>query len=243
MIKSGLYKIENIINHKFYIGSSKNIVKRISSHKCNLRKNRHHNKPLQHAFNKYDIESFKFEIIKYVETEFLQFEEQILLDKYFDSGILYNIFRDAYCLRSENHPMFNKHHTKESKDKIKAARSKQVVIHTEETKVKIGNGNKGKKVDKKHINKMIEARNGKSWNKGLKTGIKPVNIIVFTKSETDEIINSYLNGDSIETIRKVKNCSWDVIKKLLLENNVIIRNISEQKCINDKKLKMNKLCN
>ena len=41
MIKSGIYKIENIINNKIYIGSSKNIIKRFNQHKYELRNYNH----------------------------------------------------------------------------------------------------------------------------------------------------------------------------------------------------------
>ena len=42
-IKSGIYKITCIENHKFYIGSSKDIEKRWRQHKNTLRLNKHVN--------------------------------------------------------------------------------------------------------------------------------------------------------------------------------------------------------
>lgn len=51
--RSGIYCIKNKINDKLYIGSSSNIHKRFICHKYALRKDKHHNKPLQHSFNKY----------------------------------------------------------------------------------------------------------------------------------------------------------------------------------------------
>jgi hypothetical protein len=41
-------------------------------------------------------------------------------------------------------PMRGKTHTLESKDKIKSARKKQVIVHSEDTKRKIGNAHRGK---------------------------------------------------------------------------------------------------
>jgi group I intron endonuclease len=56
----GIYKIENIINGKLYIGSSVNIDKRIKRHKNDLIKNKHINCYLQREFNKYGIHSYIF---------------------------------------------------------------------------------------------------------------------------------------------------------------------------------------
>jgi group I intron endonuclease len=60
---SGIYKIENLINHKLYIGKSNNIESRWVHHKALLNKNRHINKPLQNAWNKYGEENFDFSVI------------------------------------------------------------------------------------------------------------------------------------------------------------------------------------
>lgn len=54
---SGIYKILNIKNGKFYIGSSNNIKVRWSQHKTLLKNNKHENKYLQNAWNKYGGQS------------------------------------------------------------------------------------------------------------------------------------------------------------------------------------------
>ena len=59
---SGIYKITNNVNGKFYIGSSQNISRRWYDHKRELRIQKHHNKYLQRAWNKYGEENFSFEI-------------------------------------------------------------------------------------------------------------------------------------------------------------------------------------
>src|ERR1035437_397640 len=50
---SGIYKIINKIDGKYYIGSSDHIKRRWYSHRTELRKNRHGNQYLQRARNKY----------------------------------------------------------------------------------------------------------------------------------------------------------------------------------------------
>ena len=48
-IISGIYKITNKVDGKFYIGSSKNLHKRWLSHRSELRRNHHCNQHLQSA--------------------------------------------------------------------------------------------------------------------------------------------------------------------------------------------------
>lgn len=60
----GIYSIINNANNKCYIGQSFNIALRFSQHKSKLKKNKHANKHLQNAWNKYGENCFKFEIIE-----------------------------------------------------------------------------------------------------------------------------------------------------------------------------------
>jgi group I intron endonuclease len=71
----GVYKITNIINGKFYIGSSSNIQKRWTQHKANLNAKEHDNIHLQNAWNLYGSRNFKFEIIEECQPE-AQFERE-----------------------------------------------------------------------------------------------------------------------------------------------------------------------
>lgn len=60
----GIYIIKNKINEKIYIGSSFNINNRFKQHKYLLMNNKHKNKYLQNAWNKYGEYNFEFSIIK-----------------------------------------------------------------------------------------------------------------------------------------------------------------------------------
>lgn len=79
---SGIYKIENTCNGKFYIGSTKNLQKRKYDHFYELRKGSHKNKIFQRSFNKYKEESFVFEVLEFCEPEDRLELEQIYLDVY-----------------------------------------------------------------------------------------------------------------------------------------------------------------
>lgn len=60
----GIYKITNILNNKYYVGSSVDILNRKCQHFRQLKLNKHHCLPLQNAWNKYGEENFKWEIIE-----------------------------------------------------------------------------------------------------------------------------------------------------------------------------------
>ena len=70
----GIYKIENLINGKIYIGQSINIEKRWKKHKYNSERTNFHrefNKPLYRSIRKYGNENFTFEVIHRCEKESL----------------------------------------------------------------------------------------------------------------------------------------------------------------------------
>jgi group I intron endonuclease len=105
---SGVYRITNIIDGKFYIGSSQSIRVRWNRHKLYLGRGIHPNRYLQNAWNLYGGSSFEFCVITYCEVSLLKDKEQELLDKYWDNcESCYNISKDATC------PMRGRHLTEE----------------------------------------------------------------------------------------------------------------------------------
>ena len=74
-IVAGIYKITNTVNNNCYIGSSFNVKGRIANHKSMLKNDKHPNKHLQAAFNKYGAENFIFELILECDAE-----EKVLVD-------------------------------------------------------------------------------------------------------------------------------------------------------------------
>ena len=97
-MKSGIYKITNLKNGKFYIGSSKDIEFRWSEHKKHLNGNYHINKKLQNAWNFYGKENFEFTIIELINDFGLLVKEQFYLDMFKPhmKEIGYNINPSAY---------------------------------------------------------------------------------------------------------------------------------------------------
>lgn len=68
-----IYKITNLVNGKFYIGSTtQKLRRRKSAHLAKLRHNKHYNPPLQSSWNKYGEENFEF-----VEIETIIFDDNL----------------------------------------------------------------------------------------------------------------------------------------------------------------------
>lgn len=78
---SGIYCIENIINHKKYVGKSNNIYKRWQDEKLGLKKQYFHNIHLQRSWNKYGEDAFKFYIIEICDESLLPEREQFWIAK------------------------------------------------------------------------------------------------------------------------------------------------------------------
>ena len=84
--QSGIYKIINTKNNRIYIGSAKLFSTRLSQHLGSLRKGTHHNKFLQHDFNKCGEEVYEFHVLEVVvgSKEDRNLREQYWIDQYHD---------------------------------------------------------------------------------------------------------------------------------------------------------------
>jgi group I intron endonuclease len=97
-LKSGVYKIVNIINGRIYVGSAKEFKSRGNAHLKSLRKGTHHNKFLQNDFNKCGEEAFEFHILETVEgpQEDRLLIEESYIEKYYDKQALcYNFKKQS----------------------------------------------------------------------------------------------------------------------------------------------------
>ena len=101
-IKSGIYGIRNTINNKIYIGKSKNIFKRWSSHKSELKrdvKKKDTNRYLWSSVKKYGLDNFEFIIIEelIINEELFKIKELYWMDFYnsCNRDFGYNLRRDS----------------------------------------------------------------------------------------------------------------------------------------------------
>jgi hypothetical protein len=88
----GAYKITNLINGKFYIGSTGvSFIRRYKEHLSKFKNNNNVCKKLFNAFKKYGIENFEFTLLEITTKENILSTEQ----KYLDLGSDYNICKIA----------------------------------------------------------------------------------------------------------------------------------------------------
>lgn len=116
---SGIYRIINLVNGNFYVGSTKNSAVRFYRHRNDLRNNRHDNDHLQNAWNLYGEQNFSFVLDRECAVDKLVEEEQRDLTVWYGNPRCYNLSPSV-------------------------SRPNLGIPRSEETKRKISVGNKGK---------------------------------------------------------------------------------------------------
>lgn len=116
---SGIYKITCIANDKFYIGKSINIDNRWKAHKRKLHCKDHDNIHLQRCFDKYGINSLRFEILCICEDPYMTELEQKLIDLYVNEELCVNINQSSTSPPSR----LGHKHSDETKTKMILSRS------------------------------------------------------------------------------------------------------------------------
>lgn len=135
----GIYKIINVVNNKFYVGSAVNFSRRKTRHFSELRTNRHNNSKLQNAWNKYGEKSFVFVIVEEVQDKAMLLEvENRWLKEHVGNEYCYNIGVDATAphlgMSGELSPTWGMQHTEEAKARIGAASKSRVQSEEEKAK-------------------------------------------------------------------------------------------------------------
>jgi group I intron endonuclease len=176
-MKTGIYKITNIVNDKIYIGSALNISKRWSIHKRQLLLNKHHSIKLQRSYDKHGINNFKIDIIEECDIEILIEREQYFIDLYNSYNTGYNcsptagstLGRKASAEQIKRMSISRKGLTpwnkgiigisKETSEKL--SRAGMGRKHSEESKIKISNSKIGHTVSVEARKKISTANTGK----------------------------------------------------------------------------------
>jgi group I intron endonuclease len=186
--KAVIYKIINITNAKFYVGSTTRWDSRLRTHRRKLRSGTHHCLPLQNAWNKYGEDSFVFRVLAVVDAPSeLHSVEQLLLDEHHGTPQCYNLARYTdsssrgaiitdqrkkkiseglkryYAENPDLHPRLNNPHTEETRAKMRQNRAGISV--SEETKAKLREANLGKRASAETRAKLSAMRKGKERTK------------------------------------------------------------------------------
>lgn len=161
-----IYKIRNVVNGKFYVGSTKDTRERFRTHRTRLRKNTHHSKHLQAAWNKYGEECFVFEIVEEVaDIALLQAAEDVWLAANVGEVHCYNTSRYSDSpmrgIATKDHPCYGRVKLPGEKEAIAAslratyaadptAHPRYGKTHSEESRAKMSASRTGKMAGEKH---------------------------------------------------------------------------------------------
>jgi len=240
----GIYKIVNSTDGLFYIGSTISIYTRWANHRFHLRRDRHPNLYLQHAWNKYGEKSFKIEILEEVmDRDNLIEREQYYLDLYkpfADTGKGYNILKEAgntlgFKFSPETKALWSKQrtgrkHTPEAKELIRQHSLQH--RHSDESKQKMSAGKLGRYVSEEQRQKISQTLRAKDrlWKSILDKYPDRQELITLlnTKLYKDLSILWRLSIYSIVDLRKFLNIGP---KKKLWEN-IVDKYADKQELVN-----------
>lgn len=134
----GIYKIINVVNNKFYVGSAVDLKRRKTRHFSELRTGKHNNRHLQAAWVKYGEQAFVFVVVEELPDDAdLLAAENVWLKEHVGKDYCYNLGVDATAptlgMSGELSPTWGRKRTPEE---LKAQNWKGKK-HTPESKVKI----------------------------------------------------------------------------------------------------------
>ena len=212
----GVYIITNTINNKVYIGQAKKVKNRMHwGHLRYLQRNKHYNKHLQYAWNKYTAihgeECFKFEILEKCKKEILNDREVYWIACYKANNPKFGYNGNA----GGNWPRDKKRILNSRRGKPTWIKGKH---HTLESRILISINNGrcwlGKHLPKYMKNKISESMKGE---RNPMFGKKAVNYIPITQ----EMLDDYKNGITQKEFCVKYKVSGAIWCKVLKINNVI----------------------
>lgn len=151
-MKNVIYKIRNVVNDKFYVGSTVDSRKRFWAHRKALRLGTHDCIHLQRAWNKYGEDCFKFEIVEQLDSrDALYPAEQKWLDEHFGKDHCYNVAAHADSPMRDASPEFRAKHAQVMRDYYaENPHPREGLHHTDESKAQMSETRKGKAAGENH---------------------------------------------------------------------------------------------
>lgn len=162
----GIYIIENIVDNKKYVGKTINYTRRVYLHTHYLMSHKHTNLYLQASWDKYGSDNFKFYMVcditdwskdksrSEIDERLNELEKKFIHQlKSSDCRFGYNLSEggDGATLFGERNPMYGKHHTEQTKQKIRLSSNNKGENNgrygkpvSEITRQKISKANKGR---------------------------------------------------------------------------------------------------
>lgn len=230
----GVYQILNLKNDKIYIGSSSHmnggIKRRWYEHVTALQNNCHANTHLQRAWNLYGAENFQFSIIEDIDRDKQKIleREQYYIDYFFKIKGKDNCYNINKLATGGNEP-FCEQDVKDGKSVYsweQYVKMKELLINTnlsfKEIQRRTG-------IRKKTISDIYHKISFINDYNGIDIPIRETVGKKLEKNNSESIIKRYKNGESLKNIGKQFDVSRDTIKRILIKNNIEIRD-SEESC-------------
>lgn len=114
-----VYKIENLVNHKVYIGQSSNFNRRKSHHFYNLKQGIHHNRFLQEDYNIYGLDNFIISILEKQENKEKRIERETYWINYYggmNSETTYNCIDNINICEKQRNAIVKSNQTRVLKE-------------------------------------------------------------------------------------------------------------------------------
>ena len=221
---SGVYRILNTKNDRYYIGGSETLEKRFKEHTHYLKKEKHYSKIMGKDYKKQKGKGFKFEVLLYCSNKDTKFYEQRFLDYHFknNSNLLYNKNRSAYNNMGTRHSEETKRKISISKKGIKGRK------HSKESKRKMSLARKGIKFSEEHKRNLSMVMKGKtSSRKGKKLSEETKRkISISKKGKISPMKGRNLSEESKEKIVLALRKYWREKKQMNEKNYNSLQEIS-----------------
>ena len=151
-MKNVIYKIRNVVNDHYYVGSTVDSRKRFWAHRKALRLGNHDCVHLQRAWNKYGEDCFKFEVLEtHSSKDELYPAEQKWLDEHFGKDYCYNVAAHADSPMRDASPEFRAKHAQTMRDYYaENPHPREGLKHTDESKAQMSETRKGKAAGADH---------------------------------------------------------------------------------------------
>jgi group I intron endonuclease len=205
-VQSGIYKITNKINKKYYIGSACDLYKRYKEHNSALISNRHHNKQLTRFVNKYGIDNLEFDLLEECPIERLELREQ-----YYISNNK-NLFNETVDVKACNR---GKKLSEEHKQRISESIKVKGIKRSKETKQKMSDAKIGNKIN---LGRVQSEETKKKISNNIERNQK------ISKALKGRIVNWIKHSDETKQKIREKNKNNNNCKKIIqldLKNNII----------------------
>lgn len=232
----GIYKITNTVNNKIYIGSAISTKERWNQHKRKLKLNKHTNKHLQNAWNKYGDDKFTFKVIEYVEDkEKLIEREQYWIDnlKVCDRTYGYNININASNRLGMKHSeeskqkfreiAKNRKFSEETRRKMSESSKKENL--SPDTTLKMSNSLKGRVFSDEHKNKISSSLRNHTVTDEVRKKMSESGKKKTLSQEHKDKIGIKSSGENNKNSKLTEN---DVMKiKYLIIDGMILKDIAK----------------